>query len=423
MVEETDIAVVGAGGGGAVLALALAQKGIKTIVLEQASGPPQGLRGEILQPNGQHVLDRLGLLTKLPGSSTRTVHQFHFCRVGGQRLCTIDYRDLPPPYNRAVVTLPNVAHHAIVDAVEREPSVSLRYRATFTGVLREKGRVVGLTAKQGDQERTIKAKVVVGADGAFSKVREALQIPADLYLYPQGYLIALLDAAIPMSEAKYFVGKRTILGLFPAAGDKIYAFYMIKTGSYDQVKAQGLSTLQNAWIAIDPASEPIFRTLIDWKQTAFLPTGRVRTPTWVADGAVLIGDAAHAMNPHASQGRMQAMVDAMTLADLLPECLATNDYAAATLKRYEDSRRPHVAMLQKLADEQVLFWNTANPLIGFLRDRVFSTLDRNARLRYRVLSTTAGFRKDPPFGMLDRLMAAGFLPDPSARDMAAGGIR
>ena len=423
MVEETDIAVVGAGGGGAVLALALAQKGIKTIVLEQAPGPPQGLRGEILQPNGQHVLDRLGLLTKLPGSSTRTVHQFHFCRVGGQRLCTIDYRDLPPPYNRAVVTLPNVAHHAIVDAVEREPSVSLRYRATFTGLLREKGRVVGLTAKQGDQERTIKAKVVVGADGAFSKVREALQIPADLYLYPQGYLIALLDAAIPMSEAKYFVGKRTILGLFPAAGDKVYAFYMIKTGSYDQVKAQGLSTLQNAWIAIDPASEPIFRSLIDWKQTAFLPTGRVRTPTWVADGAVLIGDAAHAMNPHASQGRMQAMVDAMTLADLLPDCLARNDYSAATLKRYEDTRRPHVAMLQKLADEQVLFWNTANPLISFLRDRVFSTLDRNARLRYRGLSTTAGLRKDPPFGMLDRRMAAGFLPDPSARDMAAGGIQ
>ncbi len=423
MVEETDIAVVGAGGGGAVLALALAQKGIKTIVLEQAPGPPQGLRGEILQPNGQHVLDRLGLLNKLPGSSTRTVHKFHFCRVGGQRLCTIDYRDLPPPYNQAVVTLPNVAHHAIVDAVEREPSVSLRYRATFTGLLREKGRVVGLTAKQGDQERTIKAKVVVGADGAFSKVREALQIPADLYLYPQGYLIALLDAAIPMGEAKYFVGKRTILGLFPAAGDKVYAFYMIKTGSYDQVKAQGLSSLQNAWIAIDPSSEPIFRTLIDWKQTAFLPTGRVRTPTWVTDGAVLVGDAAHAMNPHASQGRMQAMVDAMTLADLLPECLATNDYSAATLKRYEESRRPHVAMLQKLADEQVLFWNTANPLIGFLRDRVFSTLDRNARLRYRVLSTTAGLRKDPPFGLLDRLMAAGFLPDPSARDMAVGGIR
>ena len=423
MVEETDIAVVGAGGGGAVLALALAQKGVKTIVLEQAPGPPQGLRGEILQPNGQQVLDQLGLLSKLPSDSTRTVRKFHFCRVGGERLCTVDYGDLPPPYNRAVVTLPNVAHHAILDAIEREPSVSLRYRSTFTGLLREKERVVGLTAKQGEVQFSIQAKVVVGADGAFSKVREALQIPAELHLYPQGYLIAMLDAALPMDDAKYFVGKRTILGMFPAAGNKVYAFYMIRAGSYDSVKAQGLPALQEAWIKIDPSSAPIFRTLMDWKQTAFLPTGRVRTPTWVADGAVLIGDAAHAMNPHASQGRMQAMVDAMTLADLLPECLAANDYSASKLRIYETTRRPQVTMLQKLADEQVLFWNTANPLVAFLRDRVFSTLDRNARLRYRVLSTTAGLRKDPPFGMMDRLMAAGFLPDPSARDMTAGGVR
>lgn len=421
--EETDIAVVGAGGGGAVLALALAQKGIKTIVLEQAPGPPQGLRGEILQPNGQQVLDRLGLLNKLPSESTRTVHKFHFCRVGGQRLCTVDYSELPPPYNQAVVTLPNVAHHAILSAIEHEPSVSLRYRATFTGLLREDGRVVGLTAKQGDDQRTIKAKVVVGADGAFSKVREALGIPADLHLYPQGYLIAIVDAAVPISEAKYFVGKRTILGMFPAAGNKVYLFYMIDAGSYEQVKARGVVALQDAWIAIDPSGEPIFRTLTDWKQTAFMPTGRVRTPMWVADGAVLIGDAAHAMNPHASQGRMQAMVDAVTLAELLPECLATHDYSAEKLKTYEIARRPQVTMLQKLADEQVLFWNTANPIIAFLRDRVFRTLDRNARLRYRVLSTTAGFRKEPPFGLMDRLMAAGFLPDPSAHDMAARSIR
>lgn len=113
----------------------------------------------------------------------------------------------------------------------------------------------------------------------------------------------------------------------------------------------------------------------------------------------------------------------MTLADLLPECLATNDYSAEKLRTYETARRPQVTMLQKLADEQVLFWNTANPVIAFLRDRVFSTLDRNARLRYRVLTTTAGLRKEPPFGMMDRLMAAGLVPDPSARDIAARGVR
>src|SRR5574337_1839375 len=99
---ETDVAIVGAGGGGAVLALMLAQRGIRSLVLERAAGPPQGLRGEILQPNGQQVLDRLGLLDKLPAESARTVHKFHFCRVGGERLCTVDYSDLPPPYNREI---------------------------------------------------------------------------------------------------------------------------------------------------------------------------------------------------------------------------------------------------------------------------------------------------------------------------------
>lgn len=421
--EETDIAVVGAGGGGAVLALALAQKGIRTIVLEQAAGPPTGLRGEILQPNGQQVLDRLGLLNTLPADSTRAVRRFHFCRVGGERLCTVDYGDLPPPYNRAVVTLPNVAHHAILNAIEAEPSVSLRYGTTFTGLLRQDGRVVGLTARTGSEGVTIKATLVVGADGACSQVRQALGIPAEVHRYPHGYLIAILDAPMPVTEAKYFVGKKTILGMFPAAGNKVYLFYMIEAGSYERVKERGLEALQNAWIKIEPSGEPLFRTLRDWSQTAFMPTGRVRTPTWVADGAVLIGDAAHAMNPHASQGRMQAMVDAVTLADLLPDCLADHDVSAARLKRYEDARRPQVTMLQRLADEQVLFWNTANPVIAFLRDRVFRTLDRNARLRYRVLSTTAGLRRLPPFTLVDRMMAAGFLPDPSAHDMAADGVR
>jgi len=64
-----------------------------------------------------------------------------------------------------------------------------------------------------------------------------------------------------------------------------------------------------------------------------------------------------------------------------------------------------------LADQQVFYWNTGNPFIAFLRDRVFQTLDRNARLRYQVLSTTAGLRKTAPFSLTDRMIAAGFLPD------------
>jgi 2-polyprenyl-6-methoxyphenol hydroxylase-like FAD-dependent oxidoreductase len=416
--EQTDVVVVGAGGGGAVLALALAQKGINTIVLDHAQGLPQGLRAEILQPNGQSVLDRLGVLQSLPAEATRSVRNFHFCRAGGKRLCSIDYGDLPAPYNRAIVTLPNVAHHAIVGAVQQQPSASLRYGTSFAGLLREGNRAVGVTTQGPTGMRTIRAKLVVGADGAFSKVREALKIPADVHFYPEGYLIAIVESQEPVSESFYYVGHRQILGLFPATGNKVYLFYMIPSGSYDAVKQRGIASLQQVWSDIAPQFAKLFRNLNDWGQTAYMPTGRVRTPTWVADGAVLIGDAAHAMNPHASQGRMQAMVDAMVLADLLPACLADNDCSAARLKPYEAARRPHVTMLQRLADQQVFYWNTGNPVVAYLRDRVFQTLDRNPRLRYQVLATTAGLRTTAPFNLIDRVIAAGLLPDLRANERA-----
>jgi 2-polyprenyl-6-methoxyphenol hydroxylase-like FAD-dependent oxidoreductase len=191
----------------------------------------------------------------------------------------------------------------------------------------------------------------------------------------------------------------------------VYLFYMIPSGSYDTIKQRGIAALHRAWTEIAPQFVRLFQNLTDWSQTAYMPTGRVRTPTWVADGAVLIGDAAHAMNPHASQGRMQAMVDAMVLADVIPACIADEDCSAQRLGVYEKVRRPHVTMLQQLADQQVFYWNTGNPVIAFLRNRVFRTLDRNARLRYQVLSTTAGLRTTAPFSLADRMIAAGFLPD------------
>ncbi len=405
-----------------MLGLALAKKRISTLVLEQAAGPPSGLRGEIIQPNGQQVLDRLELLGQLPSDETKSVRLFHFCCAGGERLCTVDYGMLPPPYDRALVTLPNVAHHTILHALESRAPGALRYGVQFKRLLREGRRMIGVEAESQGKSLIISAKLLVGADGAFSKVREALGIPSRLHLYRDGYLIAILDSPDEMDEARYFVGRRTILGLFPAAGRKVYLFYMIPAGSMLAMRAAGLESLRAKWLSIDPGLEKTVQSLVDWDQTAYMPAARVRTARWVADGAALIGDAAHAMNPHASQGRMQAMADAMSLADLIPSCLERGDWSAEALGAYERSRRPQVEMLQRLADEQVLFWNTGNPLLAFLRDRVFRTLDRNRRLRYRVLATTAGMRSIAPFGLLDRLMAAGFLPDPHADKLSAEAV-
>ncbi len=411
---KKDVVVVGAGGGGAILGLALNRKGIDTLVIEQASGPPAGVRGEILQPNGQQVLDRLGLLQCLPSEGIFPVRYFHFRLVGGKRLCTIDYDMLPPPYNRALVMWPNVVHQTILEVLQTENPQGLFYGTTFKSLIRDGYRVKGIEIERQGKIIKIEAKLVVGADGPFSQVRDALAIPARLHRYKESYLIAMLDCPDTITESQYFVGKRTILGVFPAAGNKAYVFYMVPSDRFVQIKAEGLQVLREKWKAIYPVLASTFDTLRDWEQTAYMRTGRVQAKMWVRDGAVLIGDAAHGMNPHASQGRMQAMVDAVVLADIVETCKVNDNWSLTALQVYEDRRRPQVTMLQRLADEEVFFWNTGNPLLSRLRNRVFLTLDRNRRLQYQVLMATAGLRESPPFGWFDRLQAGGFWPDSRA---------
>ena len=129
---HVDVVVIGAGGGGAFLGLLLAKKGIRTLVLEQASGPPHGIRGEILQPNGQKILDDLSLLDQLPQNAVQPVRHFHFRQIGGKRLCSIDYAELSPPYNRALVTLPHVAHRTVLEALEKQNPGGLWYNASLS---------------------------------------------------------------------------------------------------------------------------------------------------------------------------------------------------------------------------------------------------------------------------------------------------
>ena len=101
---------------------------------------------------------------------------------------------------------------------------------------------------------------------------------------------------------------------------------------------------------IYPALESTFETLRDWDQTALHGDWKGKAQSmWVTDGAALIGDAAHGMNPHASQGRMQAMVDAITLADIVETLSGERQLVIVCVTGVlKQRRRPQVTMLQRL---------------------------------------------------------------------------
>jgi 2-polyprenyl-6-methoxyphenol hydroxylase-like FAD-dependent oxidoreductase len=410
-----DVVIIGGGMGGLVLAEVLSRKGCRTAILERQPHFSPILRGEIIQPNGLRVLDQLGLLQEVKAAGPYLNHLFHFYRVGGSRLCTVDYRMLPPPYHYALITLPELLLGVLLKRISGKPEIQVHWGTEFQTFLRDGGKVVGVQADNRikGQGLYLKAPVVVGADGVYSKVRSEMRIPYRLKCYRHGYLTLFLKRPASFGqEGRYYVGRKEILGIFPVSEVLLYLFYLVPVDDQLRLKDRpgSLEAIKKAIETIDPVVKEALGDITSWEQIGYMPCRKVKAVRWVADGVALMGDAAHAMNPHVSQGRNQALEDAMVLSEVIMECFRRGDFSRKALMTYQDARRMRVEKLQRLADEQVFFWNAGDPIRTWLRDRVFRTMDQNARLRYRMLAQVAGLQVRP-YSLLDYLKAGGFFPD------------
>lgn len=406
--KKWDLIIVGAGAGGLVLALTLARKGFRIAVLDRQVEPVALPRGEILQPNGIQILDRLGLLPALLESDLYRNEQVDFYQAAGPRLCTIDYRALPN-YPYSLIVLPEVVQKILLEQVRRSENITLFEGALFKGLLYEGGRVSGVEAERQGVLGRFLAPMVVGGDGARSAVRAALRIPCRLHTYRDGYLTAVVDRPPGFNgESRYYLGRRKIFGAFPVSQRKLYLFYMVPSDQLERLRGRGIDSFKEEILSFHPSLRPLLegpiKEVSGWGATSYMPCFRVRCERWAADGAALIGDAAHAMNPHVAQGRNAAMEDGIVLAGVLEKCFEKGDFSQGALSPYEERRRLGVDTLQRIGDEMTWLWNSGFPPLTWARDRIFRSIHRKRDLHDKMLSTIVGLDRKP-FDLIDRWRA------------------
>jgi len=114
-------------------------------------------------------------------------------------------------------------------------------------------------------------------------------------------------------------------------------------------------------------------------------------PQYVADGAAIIGDAAHPVSPAGGQGANAAIWDALTLADVAHEALAADDVSHDRLARYETLRRPRnrdsVSITERVA--LVLRCGSFVPGLRWLVPAVLRCIDCMPALKSSVVSSFA----------------------------------
>ena len=399
--KKYDLVIIGGGGGGLLLAILLGRKGLRVVLLEQKKTLTYPPRGEMIQPSALKILDHMGLLKGLVTLDPHKNRYVKFYQSEGPPLCTIDYQRLLPPYGYSLILLPQIIQDLLLKEVATLPNVEIIYGASFQALLKDGNSVTGITYEQetemstAREQKTIDAPVVVGADGAGSPFRSALSIPYRLHHYQDGYLTALLPRPKNFEDARYYLGKRKILGLFPVSSQTLYLFYMVQRDQIALLRASPISTFKEHLCSINQDLEKPLSGLTRWEETAFMPCFRVRCSRWVSDGAILLGDAAHAMNPHVAQGRNSAMEDAVVLADVLLDCFQKKNFSQKSLSEYEAMRRPPVTILQRLGDEMTFFWNSGMTPVMWARNQSLKALHSNRALHDKTLKTIAGVEVTP----------------------------
>ena len=164
-----DVVVVGGGLAGSSLATVLARAGVGVLVLEKETRFKDRVRGENMLPWGVATARRLGLVEPLVAAGGHGVPYFNVYAMGTQT----DHRPLPEttPTREGSLNMyhPDLQEALLAGAVNA--GVKVKRGASVHGVSDEKGRwTISYSDEKGTQ--TVTPRLVVGADGRFSKMRD-----------------------------------------------------------------------------------------------------------------------------------------------------------------------------------------------------------------------------------------------------------
>lgn len=393
-VARLQIAIVGAGTAGPAAALALSRAGHRVKLFERAPAKLPVGAGFLLQPTGQEVLCRLGLLDRLT-PLVASLRRLHCLDQRDRALLDLHYDDLEPGLrgagtHRATLLdlLLDSATAAGSEIVWDHPIVSLERDASGRPLLRD-----AHARMHGPYD------LVLLCDGAQSALRAQSGIPQRVDRYPWGALwfIGRRPAAFAPDTLWQRVGStRELVGFLPTGTpqDLLSFFWSIRLDDLATWRATPLARWKEHVLRLAPQSAELLDQIADHAQLAVAVYHDVRLPRWHGDRVAILGDAGHALSPQLGQGVNLALMDAMALADAIE-----HEPLPAALAAYSEDRRRHLRFYQFATRWTTPLFQSDALWLGRARDVVFPLVHRIPWMRRQMIATMAG-RKTGPFSQL-----------------------
>jgi len=352
--NAAPVIIAGGGIGGLAAALALARKGFRSVVLEQA--PQFGEIGAGIQiaPNAWHALDALGVGQLVKKEAVFIEHLLMFDGVSGEKVIDmpLDARFARRFGNPYAVTHRADIHGSLLDGCKALPQlIDLRTSTRVTGY-RDEGERVRVQTTNGEVE----GAALVGADGGKSVIRE--RIVGDPLPPATGHMCyrAVLNMGDVPKELRFaaatlWAGHNTHIVHYPLRGWKLFNLVATVIGKHTSGGHNELATPEEALPFFSHYCDKVMKLMRTPKEyRRWMLQYREPVENWTQGRVTLLGDAAHFMLQYMAQGAAMAMEDAVCLG--LCADAAEGDFPRA-FRDYQGRRMVRASRVQISANSLV----------------------------------------------------------------------
>ena len=343
---ETDVLISGLGPVGATLANLLGQQGVRVLAVERETAVYPLPRAAHFDAEIMRVWQGLGLLEQVKAIS-RVAPAYEFRTAKGEVLLRFDLGavTLAPGFEPSWMFNQPDLERALRGKLADYPSVETRLGTSLERFDASVNEGVRATIVDGSGSATkVRARYLVGCDGASSAVRKALKIEHFDYGFDEPWLV--VDAQVrrpgkmPSLNLQICDPERPTTCVLMGPGRHRWEF-MIRPGEDPQsfLDDRRISSLLSAWVSEEDV-------LID-RKAVYRFHGLV-AKDWRRGHAILAGDAAHQTPPFAGQGMCSGIRDAVNLAWRLGHVIR-GEAGDTILDSYQTEREPHVRALTEAA--------------------------------------------------------------------------
>lgn len=388
-----DVAVIGGGMVGAATAIGFAKQGRKVALVEgyapKAFSPeqPMDIRVSAISEHSVSILDELGAWQK--------IEQMRVCPY--RRLETWEHPECRTRFHSDALNMQQLGY--IVEnrliqlglwkQLEQFENIILYCPDTLESIKFDEVNRVELTSGE-----CFDTELIVGADGANSKVRQLAGIGITAWDYRQHCMLINVETELAQQDITWqqftphgprsFLPLATLTSQSQETGQGSLVWYD-SPKRIKQLCSLTPEQLREEVLTHFPAELGDIKVL----QFGSFPLTRRHAQAYFNKNCVLVGDSAHTINPLAGQGVNLGFKD---VAILLAECEGKTSIDGSVLKQYERKRRPDNLLMQSGMD---LFYKGFSNNIGplkLVRNAALKVAENTGPLKAQVLKYALGLK-------------------------------